>query len=174
MLPRVQFSSAPWQRERVQRLARISRCLDRGRAKGKRLHEMLVWFAWKWKGRRYISEPGRRIQFSCGTLNRLYLRWRVSGGKTAALANRYRPPVKLRKSHVLDFARSCINTPSRSFAEAYGRLPRPRATVFAYRLHLGPKLLRRITRLFAARRTVDVRCRWARAAVNSFATEGAK
>jgi hypothetical protein len=82
--------------------------------------------------------------------------------------------VKLRKSHVLDFARACINTPSRSFAEAYGRLPRPRATVFAYRLHLGPKLLRRITRLFAARRTVDVRCRWARAAVNSFAKEVAK
>jgi hypothetical protein len=134
----------------------------------------LVWFAWNWKGRRYNSEPGRRIQFSYGTLNRLYLRWRRSGGNPEALANRYRPPVRLRKSRVLDFARVCINSPSHSFAEAFGRLPRPLATASAYRLQLGRKLLRRIIRLFGARRTVDVRSRWARAAVNSFANEGAK
>jgi hypothetical protein len=172
--PRAISPPRGWKREYVYRAARIFRCMDRGQAGGKRLHEMLVWFTWRWKGRHYKSDPKRRIQLGYGTLKRLYRRWKASGGNPAAIALKYRAPVKLRKGHVLDFARVCINSPSRSFAEAYGRLPRPRATVFAYRLHLGPKLLRRIIRLFGARRSVDVRCRWARAAVNSFATEGAK
>jgi hypothetical protein len=146
--------------------------MDRGQAGGKRLHEMLVWFTWRWKGRHYASDPKRRIRLGYGTLKRLYRRWKASGGNPAALALNYRAPVKVRQGHALDFARVCVNTPVRSFADAYARLPRPRATVFAYRLALGDKLLRRIVRLFAARRLVEFRARKARAAVNWFAKGG--
>jgi hypothetical protein len=82
--------------------------------------------------------------------------------------------VKLRKGHVGQFAAICINSDARSFAEAYGRLPRPRATVYGYRLGLGTSLLRRVVNLFAARRLVDVRTRKARTIVNTLAREGAK
>jgi hypothetical protein len=119
-LPRVQFSSAPWQRERVQRLARICRCLDRGCAAGKPLRKMLVRFAWKWNGRRYKGEPARRMRLAKATLRYLYRRWKASGGNPAALALNYRAPVKLRKGHVLDFARVCVNSDVRSFAGCLG------------------------------------------------------
>jgi hypothetical protein len=102
-------------------------------------------------------------------LGHLYRRWKASGGNPAALALNYRAPVKVRKGHALDFARVCVNAPVRSFADAYARLPQPRATVFAYRLALGDKLLRQIVRLFAARRMVELRARNARSAVNWFA-----
>jgi hypothetical protein len=173
-LLRVHFSSSPWQRERELRVARICRSLDRGCAAGKPLRKMLVRFAWKWNGRRYRGEPSRRFRLAKGTLRNLYRHWKASGGDPASLALHYEAPVKVHKWHALDFARVCINSPSRSFAEAYARLPRPRATVYAYRLALGAKLLRRVVMLFATRRLVDGRMRKARAAVNGFATGGAK
>jgi hypothetical protein len=172
MLPRVQFSSAPWQRERVQRLARISRCLDRGCAAGKPLRKMLVRFAWKWNGRRYKGEPARRMRLAKATLRYLYRRWKASGGNPAALALNYRAPVKVRKGHALDFARVCVNSDVQSFTEAHGRLPRSRATWFAYRLALPAGLRQRVVRLFSARRLVDCRTRKARAAMHSFAKGG--
>jgi hypothetical protein len=171
---RANFPPISWQRERVQRLARICRCLDRGRVNGKRLHEMLVWFAWRWKARTYKCDPTRKIRFSYVTLRRLYNQWRANAGNPGALALRYRAPVKLRRGHVQQFAGLCINSEARSFAEAYGKLPRPRATVYAYRLALGARPLRRVVKLFAARRLVDVRTRLARTAANRFATEGAR
>lgn len=169
---RLHFTSASWRRERELRVARICRCLDRGCAAGKPLRKMLVRFAWKWNGRRYKGEPARRLRLAKRTLRYLYRRWKASNGNPAALALNYRAPVKIRQGHALDFARVCVNTPVRSFADAYARLPRPRATVFAYRLALGDKLLRRIVRLFAARRMVEFRARKARAAVNWFAKGG--
>ena len=72
--------------------------------------------------------------------------------------------MKLRKGHVQQFAGVCVNSEARSLAEAFGRLPQPRATVYAYRLALCSPLRRRIMRLFAARRLVDARTRKARAA----------
>ena len=66
---RANFSPLDWQRERVRRLARICRCLDQGLANGKRLHEMLVWFAWTWKARTYQkcdpSQKGRTSVWLC-------------------------------------------------------------------------------------------------------------
>ena len=173
-LSHVHYSSTAWQRERLQRLSRICRCLDRGRAAGKRLGRMLRLHAWRWKDRNYTSDSGRRIQFSRVTLGRVYRCWRASGGDPAALALHYVAPVKIHKTQVQDFARACINSGARSFAEAYGRLPMPKATVYAYRLKLGPKLLRRVVKLFSARRLEAVRTRLARAAVNSFAEEEIK
>ena len=126
--------------------------MDRGQDAGKRLHEMQVWFAWRWKGRHYKSDPSRRIRFGRGTLEHLYRRWKVSGGNPAALALNYRAPVKLRPGLAAEFARVCINSDVRAFTEAHGRLPRPVATWFAYRLSLPPMLRRRIVGLFAARR----------------------
>jgi hypothetical protein len=130
---------------------------------------MLRFHAWRWKRRHYSSDPGRPIQFGRGTLARLYRRWRASGGNPDCLALRYRAPVKIRKGHALDFARVCINSGVRSFAEAYGRLPRPVATWSAYWYALRPTLRHRIIRVFAARRLLDCRTRKARAAVNSYA-----
>ena len=157
----------------MQRLGRTYRAVDKGLAAGKRLCKMLRLHAWRWNGRRYTSEPARPVQFSYGTLMRMYGRWRASGGNPEALALRWRPPVKVRKGHALDFARVCINSPARSFPEAFGRLSRSRATIYAYRLALGAKLLRRIVRLFSARRLVDCRTRKARATLNNLATGGA-
>ena len=176
-LPTARATSSPkgWQRERIQRAARICRCIARGHAEGKRtLHKMFVCFTWVWKDRHYACDPSRRIRFGYGTLRRLYYRWKASGGDPAALAVNYRAPVKIRPGRALDFARLCINSDFRSFAEAYARLSRPVATVYGYRLALRPKLLRRIVRLFAARRLVEWRTRKARAAVNSFAKDGAR
>ena len=177
MLPRVQFSPSlalPWQRERAQRLARIFRCMERGQAAGKRLHEMQVWFAWRWKGRHYKSDPARRIRFSRGTLGRLYRRWNVIGGNAAALALNYRAPRKLRPGLAEEFARVCINSDVRSFTEAHGRLPRPVASWYAYRLSLPPMLRGRVVGLFAARRLEACRAHKARAAANWFAKRGAR
>ena len=170
--PAQSISPKGWQRERLQRLARICRCLDRGQAGGKRLHEMLVWFTWRWKGRHYKSDPKRRIRLGYGTLKRLYRRWKASGGNPAALALNYRAPVKVRPGLAVEFARICVNSDVRSFTEAHGRLPRPVATWFAYRLSLPPMLRRRVVGLFAARRLADCRMRKARAAANRFARRG--
>ena len=167
-------SFTTWQGERVNRLARIFRCIDRGRANGKRLHEMLVWFTWRWKGRRYKCDPARRIRFARGTLGHLYRRWKASGGNPAALALRYRAPVKIRPGLAFDFARLCIDSDVRTFTEAHGRIPRPVATFYAYRLALSASLRRRIVGLFAARRLVAVRTRKARAAANRFARRAAR
>ena len=138
-LLRINFSSTSWQRERELRVARICRSLDRGCAAGKPLRKMLVRFAWRWNGKRYKGEPSHRIRLARGTLGHLYRRWKASGGNPAALELHYRAPVKLRAGHALDFGRVCVNAPVRSFADAYARLPRARATVFAYRLALGDK-----------------------------------
>jgi hypothetical protein len=113
------------------------RCLARGQAGGKRLHEMLVWFTWRWRGRRYKCDPNRRIRLGYGTLKRLYRRWKASGGNPAALALNYRAPVKVRPGLAVEFARVCVHSDVRSFTEAHGRLPRPVATWFAYRLSPG-------------------------------------
>jgi hypothetical protein len=171
-LARVHFSSMNWQAERIRRLWRICRCLDRGRANGKRLHKILVGFAWRWKRRHYKNDPSRQIQFGYGTLKRLYLRWKASGGNPAALALNYRAPVKVRQGLAVEFARVCVNSDVRSFTEAHGRLPRPVATWFAYRLSLPPIMLRQVVALFAARRLVDCRWRKARTAANRFARRG--
>jgi hypothetical protein len=133
---------------------------------------MLRLRAWWWKRRHYTSEPARPVQFSYGNLMRLYGRWRASGGNPEALALHWRPPVKLRKSQVLAFAGVCINSDVRSFAEAFGRLPNPQASVFAYRLRLKPKMLLRILRVFAARRLLKCRERNARSVLNAFAQGG--
>jgi hypothetical protein len=169
---RANISPTGWQRERVQRLARIFRCMDRGQAEGRRMHEMVVWFTWRWKRRLYKNDPSRSIRFGYGTLKRLYRRWKASGGNPAALALNYRAPVKVRQGLAVEFARICVNSDVRSFTEAHGRLPRPVATWFAYRLSLPPMMLRQVVALFAARRLVDCRWRKARTAANRFARSG--
>src|ERR1035438_2144549 len=172
--PAQSISPRGWKREYVYRAARIFRCMDRGQAGGKRLHEMLVWFTWRWKGRHYKSDPKRRIRLGYGTLKRLYRRWKASGGNPAALALNYRAPVKVRQGLAVEFARVCISSDVRSFTEAHGRLPRPVATWFAYRLSLPPMLRRRVVGLFAARRLGACRASKARAAVNRFARRAAR
>jgi len=165
-LPHVHYSCTTWQNERQQRLSRICRALNRGQAAGRPLRKMLAIRARWWKGRTYTSDPARPIQFSRVTLDRVYRRWKASGGGPEALVLKYVAPIKLRPSQALAFGQLCIHSDARSFADAYARLPRPRATVFAYRLALGAKLLRLIVRLFAARRLADFRQRLARVAVN--------
>ena len=160
------FRSWTWQDERIQRAARICRCMDRGLAKGKKLGPMMRLHAWRWKDRFYTSDPKRPTQFTAQTLRRIYCRWKGSGGNPAALGLRYRPPVKLRPGQAKEFAHACVDSGVTSFGSAYGRLPRPKATWFAYRLALGPTLVKRVVRLFAVRRAMVCRTREARAALN--------
>jgi hypothetical protein len=168
------FRSSNWQAERIQRAARICRCLNRGLAKGKKLGPMLQLHAWRWKDRCYTSDPKRKIQFTALTLRRMHCRWEAGGRNPEALALRYWAPVKIRRGQAVEFARACLRPEVSSFIEAHGRMPRPRATFWAYRLNLPAKLRGRIIKLFAARRLTAFRMRSAREAVNRFAGGGGR
>jgi hypothetical protein len=127
-----------WQRERIQRAARICRCIERGQAGDKRtIHKMLVRFAWVWKDRHYTCDPSRRIRFSYPTLRSLYYAWKNGGGIPAT------PETK-------------------SFSAAYRKLATPGATESAYR-HATPGRLRAaVAALLAHRRHEQVLERAAR------------
>ena len=163
------LSPSPWQRERVQRLARICRCMDRGAAQGKRVHEMLVWFAWRWKGRQYKCEPTRSIQFGYGTLKMAWYRWKNGGRTPNSIALHYCGPRKLEAKHIELFANACLVSGVTSLAAARRQLPRPAATMWAYRHALPLSVRSRITELLAARRKVAHLERSARRAVNGMA-----
>jgi hypothetical protein len=142
-------------------------CIQRGQKSGKRVHEQLVWFAWRWNGKAYHSDPSRCFRFSYATLNRLFYAWRKGG--ESALALGYRAPVKIRQGQAVGFAQACLRPEVMGFIEAHARLPRPRATFYAYRLNLPPDLRRRCVRLFSARRLAAGRMLKLRAAVSRFA-----
>jgi hypothetical protein len=164
------ISSNSWQRERAQRLARIFRCIETGHARGKRIHEMLVWFAWRWKSRCYKTDPGHSIRFGYGTLRRLYYQWKRGGKTPAAFALRYGAANrKLPASEVLAMARLCAGPGVRSFAAAWRRVPNPAATYHAFRHAMPVRVRKELTSLFTARRRVEFHERWAQRAIDSFA-----
>ena len=134
------FSSCNWEQERSARLRRMFHCIQRGHESGKRVHEQLVWFTWRWNGKAYHSDPSRSFRFSYATLSRLFYAWRKCG--ESALALGYRAPVKIRQGQTVGFAQACLRPEVRSFIDAHARLPRPRATFYAYRLNLPPDLRR--------------------------------
>lgn len=172
---RVQFGTRSWLEERRSRLIRICRCMDRGRAAGKRIGRMSRLHAWRWKGKFYVSDPCRQIRFSRVTIERVYRAWRRAGRDAAPLAPEYRAPLKIGRWGLIEYARICVSHPDvHTLAGAHARLPRPRATWRAYRLSLGLKAKGRIARLFAARRALAVRTREARAALNELVSGGVK
>ena len=155
--------SSNWQRERVQRLTRIFRCLDRGLAHGKRLNKMLVKHAWRWRGRHYKSSPEQAIHFRKCTLLRLYYTWRDGGRKPEVLALRYwRGNRKASMGQVIELSKFCLSPETKSFRAAYRELATPGATESAYR-HATPARLRAaVAALLAHRRHEQVLERAAR------------
>ena len=151
------ISPKGWQRERLQRLARICRCLDRGQAAGRQLGKMLTRFVWVWRDRHYTCEPARRIRFSYGTLRRLHYTW-VNGGSTPdALTLGYsRGNRRASKCQVMELAKLCLARETPSFSAAYRKLKSPGVTESAYR-HATPARLRAaVAALLAHRRHEQV------------------
>jgi len=132
-IPSPNFNKA-WQRERVQRLARICRCLDRGSAQGKPVSRMLIKHAWRWKGRFYKADPARPIRFRLTTLRRIYYAWKSGGRVPAAIALRYRSGnSKLALRDVLTVARRCASFPVGSYRAAWDHVGPRAATADACR-----------------------------------------
>ena len=145
-----------WQRERMQRLARICRCIDRGRQQGKRIRKMVILHAWRWRGRHYKCDPERRIRFRASTLLRIYYQWKRGGRTQAAIALRYRSGNrKLPAGKVLELARACAQPGVRSFHQAYGQVANPRATVSAFWHAMPAQVRERLAALCAARRKTE-------------------
>ena len=147
------FVSWTWQRERISRLARICRCVERGRIKGKRLHKMFILHAWRWKGRHYTSDPARPIHFSYGRLMDCYYIWRNAGEEPAALALqvRCRNP-RIGASGVVELSKLCLALGTQSFSAAYRKLKVPGGTQGAYRYATPAELRRDLSALLAHRR----------------------
>jgi hypothetical protein len=147
------ISPKGWQRERVHRLARIFRCIERGRARGKRLHKMLNRFAWIWKARNYKCDPARAIHFRKSTLLRLYYTWRDAGRTPEALALHYwRGNRKASRSQVVKLSKLCLAPETMSLSAAYRTLKSPNATHWAYRKAMPPRLKAALAALLAHRR----------------------
>ena len=152
-----------WQIERVQRLTRIFRCVDRGLARGKRMHKMLVNHAWRWRDRHYKTDPARRIHFRYSTLVRLYYTWRAGGKTPAALALRYRRANwKATRGQVVELSKLCLAPETVSFSAAYRRLKAPGVTESAYRYATPTRLRAALAALLAHRRHEQVLERAAR------------
>ena len=161
------ISRSAWQRERARRLARIFRCLDRGRQQGKPLRKMLIKHAWRWKNRRYTSDPARAIRFTRSTLLRLYYQWKRGGCTLAAVALRYgNANRKLPASQVLAMARLCIAPGVRSFTAAWRQVQNPLATHDAFRHAMPARIGKQLAALCAARRRVEYLERQAQRAID--------
>jgi hypothetical protein len=123
-----------WQRERIQRLARICRCIDRGRQQGKRLRKIVILHAWRWRGRHYKSDPKRPIRFKASTILRTYYAWRNGGRTPATLALGYwRGNRRASGCQVVELSKLCLAADTKSFSAAYRSLKSPGATESAYR-----------------------------------------
>lgn len=154
-LPTARATSSPkgWQRERIQRAARICHCIERGHAEGKRtLHKMFVRFTWVWKDRHYACDPSRRIRFGYGTLRRLYYSWKSGGGTRTALALHYwRGNRKASMEQVIELANLCLLPETKSFSAAYRKLATPGATHWAFRVATPARLRVALAALLAHR-----------------------
>ena len=157
--PPARADSSPkgWQRERVQRLARIFRCLDRGLAEGKPLRRMVVAHAWRWRGRHYKTDPSRPIRFGLSTIARLYRNWRKGGRIPAALALRHwSAGRKASTGQVVKLSKRCLAPRTRSFSAAYRHLSAPGATESAYRYATPARLRAALAALLVHRRREQV------------------
>jgi hypothetical protein len=142
-----------WRRERVQRLSRICRCLDRGLAAGKRLRRMVRFHAWRWRGRHFKCDPTRAIHFKASTIRRVYRMWRKGGRTPAALALRYRcGNQKVSTSQVVELSKTCLAPETKSFSQAYRKLKAPGATESAFRYATPAPLRAALAALLAHRR----------------------
>jgi len=156
-------ASEAWQLERIQRLSRICRCLDRGQAAGKRLCRMVRLHAWRWRGRHYKANPSQAIRFKANTILRIYRAWRAGGRTPAALALHYwRGNRKVSPGRVVELAKLCLLPETKSFSAAYRKLKAPGATESAYRYAMPARLRAALAALLAHRRHEQVLERAAR------------
>jgi hypothetical protein len=149
--------SSNWQRERVQRLTRIFRCIDGGLARGKRLNKMLVKHAWRWRARHYKANPAQAIHFRKSTLLRLYYTWRDGGRTPDTLALHYwRGNRKASLGQVIELSKLCLAPDTKSFSAAYRKLANPGATHWAFRVATPAPLRAAVAELLAHRRHEQV------------------
>lgn len=142
-----------WQRERVQRLARICRCLDRGLAAGKRLRRMVRFHAWRWRDRHYKCDPARAIHFKGSTIFRVYRIWRSGGRTPAALGLHYwHGRRKASLVQVVKLSKLCLAPGNMSLSAAYRGLKAPGATESAFRVATPAPLRAALAELLAHRR----------------------
>ena len=164
------ISRSSWQRERAQRLARIFRCLDRGRQEGRPLRKMLIKHAWRWKDRCYKCDPARAIRFGRSTLLRLYYQWKRGGCTLASIALRYaNANRKLPANQVLAVARLCAAPGVPSFAAAWRQVQNPLATYHAFRHAMPARVRNELASLCVARRRVEYLERRSQRAIAAFA-----
>ena len=142
-----------WQRERVRRLARICRCLERGQAAGKSLRRMVRLHAWRWRGRHYKTAPLRSIHFKASTILRIYRMWRKGGRTPDTLALHYwRGNRRVSTCQVVALSKLCLAPNTQSFSAAYRELKAPGATESAYRYATPARLIVALNKLLANRR----------------------
>ena len=137
--------------------ARICRCMDLGRVQGKPLRKMVRFHAWRWRGRHYKAAPFQPILLKASTIHRLYRMWRKGGRTPAALAFHYwRGNRKASMGQVIELAKLCLASGTKSFSEAYRKLAAPGAVESAYRYATPPRLRVALAELLAHRRHEQV------------------
>ena len=151
--PGASLSPKGWQRERVQRLARIFRCIDAGRARGKRLHKMLTRFAWIWRTRNYKCDPAREIHFQGARFCGFTIHGGILAGHRTRLPFTTGAGIARRQLARWLSCRSCAWRPRpRVSVPAYRTLKSPNATHWAYRKAMPPRLKAALAALLAHRR----------------------
>lgn len=160
--------------ERACRVARMCRAIDKSLPDPKRTkHKAFVWFAWRWDGKPYACDPSRRMHLSAATLRYLYYsRW-LPGGKTVeALKRRYRScNQKVSRDQIVDLARLCLASDTKSFSAGYRRLGSPGATESAFRHAMPAPFWRTVAKLLAHRRREQVLLRSALLSVQRYLEE---
>jgi len=129
------------------------RCIQRGRESGKRVHEQLVLFTWRWNGKAYHSDPSRSFRFSYATLNRLYYAWR-KGGDSALALHYHGGRQKIGPAQLRPLLEVCLRPETLSFGEAYRQLGSPVVAECSYRYALNVMDRGLTRRLLAQRRKV--------------------
>ncbi len=139
----------PWQRERAIRLHLICRWIVYRVQHGRQLGRAIRAFSRRWHGRRYTSEPGRRIHLSSGTLTREFYRWHKSSQSPAAFALHYTSWIQ--PVHVAAFLRDCLTPGTTSFRAVYQRLKNPAGGEAAFRYAIKRDARDRVKKLFKTR-----------------------
>jgi hypothetical protein len=144
-----------WQRERDRIIAHICRRMEKRNERGQSLDAAARLYSRHWHGRPYRTDPHRPLQLSSKTILRHFRAWRKAGRTPAAFALHYKSPNKFEPGHVFEFAQLCAAPGVRSLTAAYAQLTSPAGTASGLRMAMPGRLRIRLTKLCAARRTVE-------------------
>jgi hypothetical protein len=109
--------------------------------------------AWRWRCRKYKTNPARPIRFKGSTILRIYRMWRKGGRTPDALALHYwRGNRKATMGQVVELSKLCLAPGTSSFSAAYRKLELPGATECAFRYAMPARLKGAVAKLLAHRR----------------------